>query len=380
MNLIPLLLTIAGIVELFGPGSRQPSRNQTTDRADATGQFLELAMFPSPGVNGFSKVQLWTSKRDAGKYTRIKLQEKELQIPDPSRIAREIYEFPFPTYTSPNYAAAGNRVAILCGTIDFTVRSLNVQALTVGPAIPIPPLARNIALRPGFGEVWVTHAGASNQISISDLSTARVSGSIPFRLNPQAVPVGLFFSSSGRTAYAVVRNPESSSDRGYVFLIDTATRLIRSQVTLGTTVPQSAVFAPDGATLYISGTSLNDLNTAEPSITYFDTNSSAVSVGAFGVPIIPDQLVIQPNGTRLYWLAPLTATLDEFDVQARRVLRRIPLPRRIQPQSLEITPNGDILFVRDLEGQFALHVDSSSGDILDTQVIPAGPGVSLFRP
>ena len=226
----------------------------------------------------------------------------------------------------------------------------------------------------------MTHAGASNQISISDLSTARVSGSIPFRLNPQAVPVGLFFSNSGRTAYAVVRNPESSSDRGYVFLIDTATRLIRSQVSLGTTVPQSAVLAPDGATLYISGTSLNDLNTAEPSITYFDTNSSAVSVGAFGVPIIPDQLVIQPNGTRLYWLAPLTATLDEFDVQARRVLRRIPLPRTIQPQSLEITPNGDILFVRDLAGQFALHVDSSSGDILDTQVIPAGPGVSLFRP
>ena len=97
-----------------------------------------------------------------------------------------------------------------------------------------------------------------------------------------------------------------------------------------------------------------------------------------GIPVL--DMVKVKRALSLYWLAPLTATLDEFDVQARRVLRRIPLPRTIQPQSLEITPNGDILFVRDLAGQFALHVDSSSGEILDTQVIPAGPGVSLFRP
>ncbi len=380
MNLFAWLLTFAGIIELSGPGSRQASRNQIVDRADGTGQFLELAIYPSVGVNGFSKVQLWTSKRDAGKYTRVKLQEKELQLPDASRVARELYEFPYPAITSPNYALGENRVAILCGTTDFTIRLLNVQALTVSPAIPLPALARNLALRPGAGEAWTAHSGASNQVAITDLSAARLIGSIPLRLSPQAAPVALLFSNSGRTAFAVVRNPDSTTDRGYVFVIDAATRQIRSQVSLGTNVPQSAVLAPDGATIYIAGTSLNELNTPEPSIVSYDPLTNAFSVAASGLPVIPDQLAVHPNGTRLYWLATPTATLDEYDVQGRRLLRRIVLPRPIQPQSIEITPNGDILFVRDGAGQAALHIDSGSGEILDTQIIPAGLGVSLFRP
>lgn len=380
MNLIALLLAIAGIVELTGPGGRQASLNQITDRADGTGQFLELAIYPSVGVSGFSKVQLWTSKRDAGKYTRVKLQEKELQIPDASRIARELYEFPYPAVTSQNYALGENRVAILCGTTDLTIRMLNVQALSVGAAISLPALARNIALRPGAGELWATHAGGSNQISVTDLNSPRLAAGIPLRLSPQAVPVALLFSSSGHTAFAVVRNPDSTTDRGYVFVIDAVARQIRSQVSLGTNVPQTAALAPDGATVYIAGTSLNELNTPEPSIVYFDTASNSFSVAASGLPVVADQLSVHPNGTRLYWLATPTATLDEYDVQGRRVVRRIALPRPIQPQGIEITPNGDILFVRDGAGQAALHIDSSSGEILDTQIIPAGPGASLFRP
>ncbi|MCX6612247.1 MAG: hypothetical protein NTW74_15515 [Acidobacteria bacterium] len=329
MRLLIYVVSVAmlqgGVVELLGPSGRQAARNQTADRQDGTGQFLEVAIFPAPGVNGFSRVQVWTSKREAGKYTRVRLQEKELQIPEPLRIARELYDFPFSNFSSPNAALAENRIAVLCGGTEFTVRLLNPVALTVGRSIVLPPLARQIALRPGIGEVWVTHAGTSNQISISDPVSERVVTSIPFRLNPQAVPVGLFFSPSGRTAYAVVRNPESVSDRGYVFVIDPATRVIRNQISLGTTTPQSAVLSPDGSTIFVMGTSLNDL------------------------------------------------------VQARRVVRRIALPRLIQPQNLEFTPNGDVMFVRDILGQLATHLDPETGEILDTQQIPAGPGVSLVR-
>ena len=374
-----LTLLSAGVIELLGPGSRQAARNQQVDRLDGTGQFIELAIFPAQGVAGFSRVQVWTSKREAGKYTRLKLQERELQIPDPIRIARDPYDFPFPIFSTANAALAENRVAILCGGTDFTVRLLNVQALTVGRPIALPVLARNIALRPGNGEIWVTHAGTSNQISISDPQTERVVASIPFRLNPQAVPVALFFSNSGRTAYAVVRNPESSTDRGFVFLFDPVTRQQRAQLSLGTTSPQSAVLSPDGATIYIAGASLNDFNTAEPSMSYFDTLTNTSSVVTLGLPIIPEQILINPVGTRIYWNFPSTFGLDEYDTQSRRVLRRIALPRLIQPQGLEFTPNGDIITVRDVLGQSAIHIDAESGEILDTQSIPAGPSITLPR-
>ncbi len=377
--LLPFALLSAGVIELLGPGSRQAARNQQVDRLDGTGQFIELTIFPAPGVNGFSRVQVWTSKREAGKYTRLKLQEKELQIPDPIRIARDPFDYPFPIYSTANAALAENRVAILCGVADFTVRLLNTQALTVGRPIVLPPLARNIALRPGNGEIWVTHAGSSNQISISDPQTERVVASIPLRLNPQAIPVALFFSNSGRTAYAVVRNPESLTDRGYVFLFDPFTRQQKGQISLGTTTPQSAVLSPDGSTIYIAGASLNDLNTAEPSMSFFDTLSNTASVVALGLPIIPDQILINPAGTRIYWNFPFTFGLDEFDTQSRRVLRRIPLPRLMQPQGLEITPNGDIITLRDILGQAAIHIDADSGEILDTQAIPVGPSIALPR-
>jgi hypothetical protein len=384
MKILSLFLVLplleAGVVELLGPSGRTAARSQQTERADGTGHFLEVAIFPAPGVSGFSRVQLWTSKREAGKYTRVRLQEKELQLPDPQRIARELYDFPLANFSTPNAAVGENRMAVLCGGTDFTLRFLNLQSLTVGRAIVLPPLARQAVLRPGVGEVWVTHGGTSNQISISDPVSERVVGAIPFRLNPQAVPVALFFSPSGRTAYAVVRNPESSTDRGYVFVIDPATRQVRNQISLGTTSPTSALLSPDGSTIYIAGTSLNDLNTAEPSMTYFDTFTNLSSVAAIGLPIAPDQMALHPNGLRIYWAFAFTFGLDEYDVQARRVIRRIALPRLIQPQGLEFNPNGDVLMIRDANGQLATHLDPESGEILDTQAIPAGPGAAIFRP
>ncbi|WP_031498969.1 hypothetical protein [Bryobacter aggregatus] len=378
MNALALLVPLA-IVELLGPGSRQIARNQSSARADGTGQFLELAVFPSPGTSGFSQVQLWTSKWEAGKYSRVKLQEKELQLPDASRIARELYDFPFANYISSNAATAENRVAVLCGTTDNSVRTINLQSLTLGPSVALPVQARNLAWRPGAAEVWVAHAGIINQISIVDPVNGKVSGSIPFRLLPQAVPVALLFSNSGRTAYAVVRNPDSQVDRSILFVIDTVSRTIRTQISLGTTVVQTAAISPDGATIYLAGTTPNSLNTAEPSLTSFDTQTNAFSVFATGLSLIPAELVFHPNGTKLYWLVPQSMSLEEFDIQMRKVSRRIALPRPIQPVHLGITPMGDILIVRDAGNQLAAHIDSETGDTLDTQAIPAGPGATLLR-
>ena len=58
--LLPFAVLSAGVIELLGPGSRQAARNQQVDRLDGTGQFIELTIFPAPGVNGFSRVQVWT--------------------------------------------------------------------------------------------------------------------------------------------------------------------------------------------------------------------------------------------------------------------------------------------------------------------------------
>jgi DNA-binding beta-propeller fold protein YncE len=362
----------AGIVELLGPAGRTTARSQYRERADGTGQFLEVAIYPAPGVNGFSRVQLWTSRREAGRYSRVRLEERELAIPQPLAMAKQLYEF--------NTAQPENRIAILSGGTDFTLRMLNPRNLSVSRGIPLAAQARQLALRPGNSrEVWVSHAGASNQVSIVDPASERTLGAVPFRLNQSAVPAGLGFSPDGRTAYAVVRNPDSATDRGFVFVIDATARQLRSQVSLGATSPTAAVMAPDGSTLYIAGSSLNALNTPSPSITNFDTLTATPGLAAIGLPIAAEQLVAHPNGRLLYWAFPSTFGLDEYDVQQRRVVRRINLPRLIQPRDLDLTPGGDILLVRDQLGQQAAHIDTETGETLDTQAIPAGPGVAVVR-
>ncbi len=372
-----LLLTLAGVVELLGPGTRPAARNQQTDRADGTGQFVELVLYSAPGTTGASRLQLWTSKHDGTSYSRLRLQEKELAIPDPQRIAKELYDFPIANYSNPNAATAENRAAILSG--DSTVRFLNVAALTIGRAIAIPANARQVALRPGNGELFTSHSGTLAQVSICDPVTERMVGTVPLRITPASVPVAMFFSVSGKTLFVIVRNPDSTTDRGYVFLIDPATRTQKAQISLGTNSPSSAVLSPDGSTIYIAGTSLNDLNTPEPSMVYFDILTNTASVAALGLTIAPGQIVIHPDGTKIYWTFPTTYGLDEFNIQLRRVTRRINLPRLIVPQNLEFTPIGDILTIRDAQGQLATHLDPESGTILDAQPIPVGPGVTLLR-
>jgi hypothetical protein len=378
-SLIAVVLQ-GGIVELLGPAGRRASRLQQSDRGDGTGQFLELAMFSVAGTSGAARLQIWTSRRDNGQYSRTMLQERELQIPEPLRIAKELYDFPPANFENPNAALAENRVAVLCGGAEFTLRMVSIPSLALGRAISLPAQARQLAIRPGSGEVWVTHAGSQNQVSISDPLRERVVATVPLRLSPQAVPVSLHMSSSGRTAYVVARNPDSATDRGFVILIDTVSRQIRSTVSLGTNSPQSAVLSPDGSTIYIAGTSLNDLNVAEPSMVQFDTLTNSASVAALELGVAAEQIVIHPNGRRIFWWVPRLFALDEYDVQARRIVRRISLTRLTQPMNLEFTPGGDVLILRDSEGQLAAHLDAETGETLDTQAIPAGPGVSLLRP
>jgi hypothetical protein len=384
MRILPALSLalplFAGVAELLGPGRIAVSRNQVLERGDGTGQFLELVLFPSPGVNGFSRVQTFTTRREAGRLTRFRLTDRELQIPEPQRIAREIYEFPLPAFSVAHAALAENRVVVLGGGTESTLRALNLNAGSVSRAIVLPAQARIPLLRPNTAEVWTVHAGTNNQISIADLQAERVTGGIQLRLSPQVQIIAFFFSASARTAYVIARNVDTPNDRGSVLLVDVNSRQIRQTISLGTTTPASAVPAPDGNTIYIFGTSLNDLNTAEPSLSYFDTFSGTVSVAATGFTQTPEQIAIHPNGTRLYFLQPQVTAMDEFDTQSRRVVRRIPLPRASTPANIEVTHTGHILSIRDGAGQQAVYLDSETGEILDTQAIPMGPAAMLLRP
>ncbi|MFO0340855.1 MAG: YncE family protein [Acidobacteriota bacterium] len=363
-----LICVVMAVVELLGPGQRRASRMQLSDRADGSGQFVEVALMP--GVSGFSRVQLWTSQRVNGGYTRRQLQERELPLASPVGVARELAAF----------GQSEGRVAVLTGGTENTVRMLSVGGLSVSRPVVVPGQARLIATRPGSGEVWVGHGGAVSQLTVVDPGLERVAGTVALRLNAQAVLVGLNFAPNGRTAYVVVRNEDGAAERGVVMVVDAVTRVVRSTIGLGSTRPLSAAMSADGSLLFVGGTTLNDLNTVSPSLSYVDTLTGTVAVAAIGLAYAPEALVAHPNGRRLYWPAGPVFGLEEFDVQGRRVVRRMSLPRLIVPQSFDVTAGGEMMVMRDGQGQSAVHLDLETGQVLDVQAIPAGISVVVGRP
>jgi hypothetical protein len=94
---------------------------------------------------------------------------------------------------------------------------------------------------------------------------------------------------------------------------------------------------------------------------------------------IPSEMFWHPDGTRLYWLQPTTSTIDQYEIGARRVTRRIAVPRTSILQSMDLSPTGDYVIVRDTNGTQSYWLDLETGENLDSTPIPAGPGFLLPR-
>jgi DNA-binding beta-propeller fold protein YncE len=279
--------------------------------------------------------------------------------------------------------AIGNRIAFLSGATDAFVRPFNPANGTVGRAIPVPAAARLIGLRPNSEEAWTAHSGGANQVTIVNLREERVAGNILLRLNTQSIPIALHFSADGRFAWLLARNPDSAGERGTILVLDCVSRQVLSTINLGTNLPAAGALNPDGTLLLILGTSLNELGVAEPSMLAFDTLTNTfapLTIGAANLSaVLPTELYWHPDSTRLYYLNTSNNNIEVYEFGARRVTRRLSLPRTSIVASMDVSPTGDFAIVRDNTGVASHWVDLESGEVLDSSPIPVGPGFLLPR-
>jgi hypothetical protein len=89
-------------------------------------------------------------------------------------------------------------------------------------------------------------------------------------------------------------------------------------------------------------------------------------------------MVFHPDGNRLFLLS--VATLDTFDIQARRIVRNTALPRGSKPNLLDISPYGEALLLRDSLGVQTALVDTLTMETLDVQPFANGVGFLILRP
>jgi hypothetical protein len=377
--MIAVTLLLASAIDLLGPGGRPATRNQVNERPDGSGNTIEYAIAPSRFGSGFITVRTYTTLRENGAVKRILLNEREAQVPPENiRVAKLPYQFPV------NGAQAmPNRIAFLSGATEIAVRTYNPANNAVGRAVAIPLNARLIAQRPNSEEVYVAHSGGGSQISVISTREDRLLANFELRLNPQDGIVGLYFSNDGRRAWLVARNPDSAAERGKVLVIDCANRSVLNTVSLGTNTPSAAALNPEGNLLLLYGTSINNVGAAEASMLAFDTITNTTAQLTLGVAdlsaTLPAEMYWHPDGTRLFWVQQQNSTIEQYEIGARRVTRRISVPRTSILQSMDISPTGEYAIVRDTNGTLSYWMDLESGEVLDASAIPVGPGFLLPR-
>jgi YVTN family beta-propeller protein len=122
-----------------------------------------------------------------------------------------------------------------------TIAVVDVPTGTVGSMVPFNTIPQAVAVRPGDGQVFITHLGTLG-VSLVDLTTSTIVFDRPL----DGLPAGLMLSPDGRHLYLTAGVAPSQ-----LVKLDAATGEVVQTVTLGGTA-QSVQVSPDSSRVYVA--------------------------------------------------------------------------------------------------------------------------------
>jgi YVTN family beta-propeller protein len=210
---------------------------------------------------------------------------------------------------------------------------------------------QGIAVTPNGKELYVANVG-SGTVSVFETSG---SGSAK-TINSEGAPVHVLFTEQGKQADLL-----NSAGTGYVQFIKTVSGTVSSSTGAGGSIysPSGFVTNSSGSTLYI---------TSESYATICDARTGKVTKQILVAPsIFPGtalgQPAVTPNGKYLYvaYLYEGNTALNEvamFDVATGKIVGQ-PIPVGVYPGWLQMAPNGDTLYVANLQGNSVTVIDTT---------------------
>ncbi len=265
--------------------------------------------------------------------------------------------------------APANPYLIMLDGFGYDMLKFDLKTFGILSRVTLPPQASVYALRPTAAgvanEVWAVHGGTINEISISDLGTQKVLGTVPTpSLDPNnTLATGIVFTNDGATALVSVSyfTPDTSGNKGALLVFDVASRALTSTLPLKM-APAAFVMAPDGLTAYL----LDDLG----KIAYYDVLSGTADLtvstftpgkaGGYG----SGPVFIHPDGTRLFWNE--NQFLNVFDLTTRHVTGRfdsgMPFTSAV---SMQLSQDGSQAYMSNGAGAVVV-LDTRYGQIMAT--------------
>lgn len=249
----------------------------------------------------------------------------------------------------PEYLAVNpdGRTAYVVDGLDMpgTMTPVALATGLAGKAIPVGVNPEGIVVAPNGGRAFVTDANEE---------TGRPTG---------ITPVDLATDSPGATIHVPALDLVVTADSAWVYAvttkglvrIDTATGVPGPAIGLGPVVPEQLLLSPNGATLYVLATPDPGLAPAGvgarliPVSTAHDTVGKPIALPRLTGPA-PSLLAVTPNGSNIFVLSPgkeggpsSIGVLEQVDATSGTLSRTVSIG--FNPNALAVDPDGATVYV-----------------------------------
>lgn len=197
----------------------------------------------------------------------------------------------------------------------------------------------------------------SNNISVIDTTTGKVTATISVGSNP----VGVAINPDGTKVY--VANAHSND----VSIIDTATNDVIATVSAGKS-PQGIAVSPSGKWVYVT-------NLGSNTVSVIDTTSNTV-VNTVKTGRSPTGVAVSPDGKKVYVTDNGDKTVSIIDAAINKVTATVSVGR--SPKEIAVTPDGSRVYVANSESASISVIDSITNTVTDTVKVGGAPfGVAV---
>ena len=199
--------------------------------------------------------------------------------------------------------------------------------------------------------------GDSNNVSVIDVSTNKVTTSISVGSNPMGAAV----NPNGTKVY--VGNANSNN----ISIIDTATNIVTATVPVGSN-PMGVTVSPDGKNVYVA----NHLNNT---VSFFDTSTNIVK-STVPVGKKPTGVAVSPDGKKVYVTNEGDGTVSIIDTAANAVTATVPVGSG--PREIAVTPDGKKVYLVNYDSGSVSVIDTATNKVTNTVNVGRAPrGVAV---
>ncbi len=221
----------------------------------------------------------------------------------------------------------------------------------VTATIPVGSNPMGVAINPDGTKVYVANA-YSNDVSVIDTATNTVIATVPAGKKP----LGIAVTPNGKKVY--VANEGSNT----ISVIDTTANVIISTLNTGRN-PTGVAVSPDGRKIYVT-------NYGDKTVSIIDPATKAV-IATVSVGRGPKEIAVTPDGTKIYVVNSDSGSISVIDTATNTVTNTVKV--RGIPSGVAVNPEGTKIYVTSNDEYFSTVsvIDTSTNKV--TATIPVGP-------